>query len=42
VLHAQGQRVFAAVGALHMTGPNALPVLMAGRGYHVERVLLQP
>ncbi len=36
--HSQGQRVFAAVGALHMTGPQALPLLMAQRGFQVERV----
>lgn len=37
-LHAQGGRVFAAVGALHMTGALALPKLMARRGYAVQRV----
>jgi uncharacterized protein len=37
-LHAQGQSVFAAVGALHMTGAQALPALMAARGFRVERV----
>lgn len=37
-LHAGGQRVFAAVGALHMTGPNALPDLLRQRGYRVERI----
>ncbi len=37
-LHGQGAQVFAAVGALHMTGAQALPKLMAGRGYRVERV----
>jgi uncharacterized protein len=36
--HAQGARVFAAVGALHMTGPQALPRLMAQQGFKVERV----
>lgn len=34
----RGQRVFAAVGALHMTGPAALPLLMAQRGWRVERI----
>lgn len=34
----RGQRVFAAVGALHMTGPAALPQLMARRGWRVERI----
>jgi len=37
-LHGAGQRVFAAVGALHMTGPQALPALMALRGYVVEPI----
>lgn len=37
-LHASGQRVFAAVGALHMTGQTALPRLLAARGFAVERV----
>lgn len=40
--HRQGKRVFAAVGALHMTGPAALPALFAQRGFKVERVLLKP
>jgi uncharacterized protein YbaP (TraB family) len=37
-LHAQGHQVFAAVGALHMTGPQALPRLLEQRGYSVQRV----
>ena len=37
-LHGQGQRVFAAVGSLHMFGATGLPALMAQRGYRVERV----
>jgi hypothetical protein len=37
-LHADGKRVFAAVGALHMTGAQALPALMAARGFRVERI----
>ncbi|HEU0199230.1 MAG TPA: TraB/GumN family protein [Burkholderiaceae bacterium] len=37
-LHRQGKKVFAAVGALHMTGPQALPKLLAERGFVVERV----
>lgn len=37
-LHTGGQTVFAAVGSLHMTGPQGLPRLMAQRGYKVERV----
>jgi uncharacterized protein len=37
-LHAKGQRVFAAVGSLHMAGPMGLPALMAQRGFQVERL----
>lgn len=37
-LHAAGQRVFAAVGSLHMVGPQGLPALMLRRGYRVERI----
>jgi uncharacterized protein YbaP (TraB family) len=37
-LHGQGLRVLAAVGALHMTGPQALPELLAKRGFKVQRV----
>ena len=36
--HQRGKRIFAAVGALHMTGPQALPLLLAQRGFKVERV----
>ena len=36
--HAQGQRLLAAVGALHMTGPKALPRLLEQHGFRVERV----
>lgn len=36
--HKAGKRVFAAVGALHMTGPLSLPKLMQQRGFKVERV----
>lgn len=38
-LHARGQRVFAAVGALHMVGPHGLPALMAARGFKVMQVV---
>lgn len=34
------QRVFAAVGSLHMVGPLSVPALLAQRGYTVERILL--
>ena len=35
-LHRSGRRVFAAVGSLHMVGPNGLPALLKQRGYTVE------
>ncbi len=41
-LHRRGAPVFAAVGALHMTGPAALPALLAARGFRVDRVLFAP
>lgn len=37
-IHEAGHRVFAAVGSLHMAGPQALPKLLAERGYQIERV----
>ena len=37
-LHGRGLRVLAAVGALHMTGPQALPRLLQQRGFKVQRV----
>jgi uncharacterized protein YbaP (TraB family) len=37
-LHEQGQRLFIAVGALHMTGAQSLPTLLRKRGFRVERV----
>jgi uncharacterized protein len=37
-LHRDGKRVFAAVGALHMTGAAALPRLLAARGFTVRRL----
>ena len=36
--HQAGRRVFAAVGALHMTGPQSLPRLLQQRGFKVERI----
>jgi uncharacterized protein YbaP (TraB family) len=38
-LHSGGKGVFAAVGALHMIGPQGLPTLMAARGFTVTPVL---
>lgn len=37
-LHAKGNRVFAAVGSLHMVGPLGLPRLLAQRGFEVEAI----
>ncbi|MET0518038.1 MAG: TraB/GumN family protein, partial [Burkholderiaceae bacterium] len=38
-LHAAGRPVLVAVGALHMTGPQALPLLLQRAGFQVERVV---
>jgi uncharacterized protein len=37
-LHQQGKRVLAAVGSLHMVGPQGLPALLAKQGYAVQRL----
>lgn len=37
-LHASGQRVFAAVGSLHLIGATGLPSLLKARGFTVKRV----
>jgi uncharacterized protein YbaP (TraB family) len=41
-LHASGQRVFAAVGVLHMAGETGLPKLMRGKGYSVTYTPFTP
>jgi len=38
-LHREGAPVLAAVGSLHMVGPQGLPARLAARGFRVERVL---
>lgn len=38
-LHGAGQRLLVAVGALHMSGPEALPRLLAAEGFTVEALL---
>lgn len=37
-LHGRGQRVFAAVGSLHMIGALGLPALLQQRGFEVEPI----
>jgi uncharacterized protein YbaP (TraB family) len=39
-MHVGGKRVFAAVGALHMVGPQSLPAILASRGFKVTAVPL--
>jgi uncharacterized protein len=38
-LHGAGQRLLVAVGALHMSGPRALPRLLTEQGFTVEALL---
>ena len=38
-LHGAGQRLLVAVGALHMSGPEALPKLLAARGFEVQALV---
>lgn len=37
-LHTGGSRALAAVGSLHMAGPEGIPALLAARGYAIERL----
>ncbi|NDY93866.1 TraB/GumN family protein [Ideonella livida] len=37
-MHRGGLRVFAAVGSLHLIGPQGLPALLRARGYTVQRL----
>lgn len=41
-LHAEGRRLLVAVGALHMTGPQGLPRLLAARGFRLEQLTPAP
>lgn len=38
-LHGAGQSLLVAVGALHMSGPQALPKLLAARGFEVQALV---
>lgn len=40
--HSRGRQVFAAVGALHMTGGQSIPELLTRRGYDVQRIAFPP
>ena len=40
-LSRDGRKVFAAVGSLHMIGPNSVPNLLEKMGYTVERVVFE-
>jgi uncharacterized protein len=41
-VHEAGQSLFAAVGALHMIGPQGLPALLAADGFDVHQLLPAP
>lgn len=40
-LSRDGRKVFAAVGSLHMIGPNSVPKLLEKMGYKIERVVFE-
>jgi uncharacterized protein len=40
-LSRDGRKVFAAVGSLHMIGPNSVPKLLEKMGYKLERVVFE-
>ena len=40
-LSRDGRKVFAAVGSLHMIGPNSVPKLLEKMGYTIERVVFE-
>jgi uncharacterized protein YbaP (TraB family) len=41
-LHREGRPLFAAVGALHMTGTQSLLRLLAARGFRIKRIEFRP
>ena len=38
-IHDAGHSVFAAVGSLHLTGPQGMPALLQAQGFRIELVL---
>lgn len=41
-MHTSGQKVFVAVGALHMSGPNGLPALLRKAGFEIKQTVPAP
>ena len=41
-MHTSGKKVFVAVGALHMSGPNGLPALLSKEGFKVTQIVPAP